>query len=91
MKKSIPSHEVTADYSYHMNGADHKNRDTADYTVSLKSNRFYMQIFCWLFDGILHAMCSVIKAVGSDKGTLGINTATSIWGDTSFKWTWEMI
>ena len=66
-KKSIPSHEVTTDYSYHMNGVDHKDRDTADWTVSLKSNRFYMRIFYWLFDGVLHAMYTIIKVVGSDK------------------------
>jgi hypothetical protein len=66
-RKSISSHEVTTDYSYHMNGVDHKDRDTADWMVSLKPNRFYLQIFYWLFDDILHAMYSVIKMVASDK------------------------
>ncbi len=37
-RKSVSSHKVTTDYSYHMNGVDHKDRDTADWTVSLKSN-----------------------------------------------------
>jgi hypothetical protein len=45
-KKSISSHAVTTDYSYHMNaGVDHKDRDTVDRTVSLKSNLFYLGIF----------------------------------------------
>ena len=65
-KKSIPRHGVTADCSHHMNGVDHKDRDTADWTVSLKSNRFYMRIFYWLFDGVLHAMYTIIKVVGRD-------------------------
>ena len=50
-----------------MNGVDHKDRDTADWTVSLKSNRFYLQIFCWLLDGVLHAMHTIIKVVARDK------------------------
>ena len=57
----------TSDYSYHMNGVDHKDRDTADWTVSLKSNWFYLRIFYWLFDGVLHAMYSIIKVVADDK------------------------
>jgi hypothetical protein len=65
-RKSISSHEVTTDYSYHMNGVDHKDRDTADWTVSLKSNRFYLRIFYWLFDGVLHAMYTIIKSVSCD-------------------------
>ena len=49
-----------------MNGVDHKDRDTADRTVSLKSNRFYLRIFYWLFDGVLHAMYSIIKVLAGD-------------------------
>jgi hypothetical protein len=66
-RKAIPSHAVVTDYSYHRNGVDHKDRDTADWTVSLKSNRFYLRIFYWLFDGVLHAMYTIIKVVASDK------------------------
>ena len=29
-RQPISSHGVTTDYSYHMNGVDHKDRDTAD-------------------------------------------------------------
>jgi hypothetical protein len=64
-RKLISCHEVTTDYSYNM--SDQKDRDTADWTVSLKSNRFYLRIFYWLFDGVLHAMYSIIKAVAHDK------------------------
>jgi hypothetical protein len=66
-RKPIASHAVVSDYSYHMNGMDHKDRDTADWTVSLKLNRFYLRIFYWLFDGVLYAMYSVIKVVASNK------------------------
>jgi hypothetical protein len=66
-RKSISSHEVTTDYSYNMSGGDQKDHDTADWTVSLKSNRFYLRIFYWLFDGVLHAMYSIIKVIACNK------------------------
>ena len=31
------------------------------------SNRFYLRIFYWLFNGVLHAMYSIIKVVADDK------------------------
>ena len=37
-----------------MNGVDRKDRDTADWTVSLKTNRYYLRIFFWLFDAVIH-------------------------------------
>jgi hypothetical protein len=35
-KEKIDFKSVTTDYSYHMNGVDHKDRDTADWMVLLK-------------------------------------------------------
>ena len=55
-KRKVVSHAVTSDYIEHFNGVDHKDRDTADWTVSLKSNRFYLRIFYWCLDSIIHAM-----------------------------------
>jgi hypothetical protein len=66
-RKQIPSHAITKDYALHMNGVDHKDRDTADWTVSVKTNRFYMRIFFWLIDGVLHAMYTILKAVVGDN------------------------
>jgi hypothetical protein len=50
-----------------MSGVDQKDRDTADLTVSLKLNGFYLRIFYWLFDGMLHTMYSIIKALVRNK------------------------
>jgi hypothetical protein len=50
-----------------VDGVDHKDRDAANWTASLKSNRFHAQIFCRLFCGVLRAMCTTIKVIGSDE------------------------
>jgi hypothetical protein len=64
---SISSHEIVSDYSKHMDGVDHKDRDTTDWTVSLKSNRWYLRIFYWLVNGTLNAAYCIILALATDK------------------------
>jgi hypothetical protein len=65
--KQIPSHAITRDYALHRNGVDHKDRDTADWTVLVKTNRV------WLIDGVLHAMYTIVKAtVGDSNSTLWV-------------------
>jgi hypothetical protein len=65
---SISSHELTTDFSYHMNGVDHKDIDTVDQMmVSLKLNQFYFRNFYWLFYSALHGMYSIIKVVACNK------------------------
>ena len=46
---------VVSEYTAHYSGVDHKDRDTADWTVSIRGARFYMRIFFWLLDGVIHA------------------------------------
>jgi hypothetical protein len=58
---------VTAEYAAHYSGVDHKDRDTADWTVSVRGTRFYMRIFFWVLDGVVHAMYCIIKYVAQDK------------------------
>jgi hypothetical protein len=65
-RQKISSHEIVSDYSKYMSGVDHKDRDTADWTVSLKSNRWYLRIFYWLIDGVLHAAYRIVVSVAKD-------------------------
>ena len=41
----IKSPEVQADYAKYMNGIDQCDHDTSDYSVSICTNRYYLQIF----------------------------------------------
>ena len=59
--KEIPVHEVVTDYNLYMGGVDAKDKDTADWSVSLKSLRFYLRIFYWQFDSVIHAMWVLVK------------------------------
>ena len=66
-KREIPSPLVGIDYSKHMNGVDRADRDTADYTVSLRSARYYLRIFYWLLDGVVHSMFIVTGMLLRDQ------------------------
>ena len=59
---------VTPEYAAHYSGVDHKDRDTADWTVSVRGSRFYMRIFFWLKDSVIHAMYCIVKFTGMQKG-----------------------
>jgi len=47
-----------------MKSTDHEACDTADWTISLKLNWFYLRILYWLLDSLLREMYSMVKAVG---------------------------
>jgi hypothetical protein len=49
-----------------MGGVDHKDQDTADWTVSLKSNRWCLRMFHWMIDGVLHGACRIVCSIASD-------------------------
>jgi Transposase IS4 len=68
-KVRIRSPRVVKDYQANMNGVDRKDRDTADWGTSIRTCRYYLRIFFWNIDGILHAMYCIIVFLGSEMST----------------------
>jgi hypothetical protein len=64
----IRSPIIVKDYQANMNGVDRKDRDTADWSTSIRTCRYYLRIFCWSLDGILHAMYCIILFLGTEIG-----------------------
>lgn len=52
------------DYSTYYNAVDRNDRDSADYTTSLQTNRWYLRIFFWVLDRVIHMVytCCVFCA-----------------------------
>ena len=48
------------DYAKHFNAVDQNDRDSADYTTSLKTHRWYLRIFFWLFDRVIHQLYVIV-------------------------------
>jgi len=61
----IPTHKVVEDYADKYGGVDRKDRDTSDWTISVRTNRFYLRIFFWQFDATIHLMYNVAIRIPS--------------------------
>eukprot|EP00956_Cyclotella_meneghiniana_P044563 scaffold323191_cov89-Cyclotella_meneghiniana.AAC.1 len=48
------------DYARHFNAVDRNDRDSADYTTSLRTNRWYLRVFFWLLDRVVHQLYVII-------------------------------
>jgi hypothetical protein len=61
----VPGPHVQADYVENFNAIDRNDRDSADYSTTICTNRYYIRIFCWTLDRVIHAMyvivCSLLK------------------------------
>ena len=56
----IPSHPVVHEYASNYGGVDRKDRDTSDWTTSIRTTRFYLRIFFWLLDATIHLMYNIV-------------------------------
>jgi hypothetical protein len=62
----IPGLRVHADYVENFNALDRNDRDSANYSTTICTNCYYIQIFCWALDRVIHAVyvivCNLSKA-----------------------------
>jgi hypothetical protein len=85
--------QAQIDYAEHYNGVDQNDRDSADYSTSIRTTRYYLRIFCWAKDCVLHA-CSVIVRWLADAGLgrkVGRCNAANITGVTTSKSTLALL
>jgi hypothetical protein len=47
----------------YFNGVDRNDRDSADFTTSLKTNRWYMRYYFYLLDRVVHAMYCIVTDI----------------------------
>ena len=45
-----------ADYVQHFDAIDRQDRDSADWSTSIRTDRYYLRIFFWLLDRVIHAV-----------------------------------
>jgi hypothetical protein len=65
LQKDISCPQVQQDYAKYFNGVDCNDRDSADYTTSLKTNRWYMRYYFYLLDRVIHAMYSIVMDIAT--------------------------
>jgi hypothetical protein len=65
-RDTIVAPQAQADYVTNYNAVDRNDRDSADYSTTIRTNRYYLRIFCWALDRVIHAayvvVCFLIKS-----------------------------
>jgi hypothetical protein len=56
----IDSPGARDDYAEFFNAVDRNDRDSSDYSTSIRTNRYYLRIFCWGLDRIIHCLFVVV-------------------------------
>jgi hypothetical protein len=46
---------------------DRKDRDTSDWTISVKSNRWYLRLYHWMFDAAIHSSYLLVVHIGNKR------------------------
>jgi hypothetical protein len=54
-KKEVDSPRVISSYASTYNGVDGKDRDTSDWTISVKNHRWYLRLYYWTVDAAIHS------------------------------------
>ena len=70
-RDTIVAPQAQADYVTNYNAVDRNDRDSADYSTTIRTNRYYLRIFCWALDRVIHAayvvVCFLIKSDNGQK------------------------
>ena len=65
-RDTVAAPRAQADYVANYNAVDRNDRDSADYSTTIRTNRYYLRIFCWALDRVIHAayvvVCFLIKS-----------------------------
>jgi hypothetical protein len=58
---------VRRDYAQFMSGVDRNDRESADYSTSIRTNRWYLRIFFWVLDRVIFS-CYIIAVYLASSG-----------------------
>jgi hypothetical protein len=69
---TISAPQAQADYVANYNAIDRNDWDSADYSTTICTNQYYLRIFCWALDRVIHAaytvLCFLIKSdIGQEQ------------------------
>jgi len=67
MRVEITGPRAQKEYIDHFNAVDRNDRDSADYSTSIRTNRYYIRIFCWVLDRVVHTCYVIVIWCGMSK------------------------
>jgi hypothetical protein len=66
----IAAPRAQQDYVKYFNAVDRNDHDSADYSTSICTNHYYLLIFGWILDRVIHAMmlwCIIWQTLGFER------------------------
>jgi hypothetical protein len=63
----VDSPRVISSYSSTYNGVDRKDRDTSDWTISVKSHRWYLRLYYWMVDAAIHSSYLLVVHIANKR------------------------
>ncbi len=76
-RDTIAARRAQVDYVANYNAIDRNDRDSADYSTTLRTNRYYLRIFCWALDRVITLY--MLLCVFLSKVTLDKKSGNGIW------------
>jgi hypothetical protein len=70
MKKEANSPRVIFSYASTYNGVDRKDRDTSNWTISVKSHRWYLRLYYWMIDAAIHSSYLLVVHIGNKRAEI---------------------
>ena len=64
-RDTLAAPRAQRDYVTFFNAVDRNDRDSADYSTTIKTMRYYLRIFCWVLDRVVHTIFVVVVALAS--------------------------
>jgi hypothetical protein len=89
-RREVSSPKVINTYNANYNGVDRKDRDTADWSISLKSNRWYLRVYYWMLDSVIHAAFLVVSEVGKKRSEREPDHPWAKYGKKGGRWKFQL-
>ena len=92
-REVIEGPRAQRDYITFFNAVDRSDRDSADWSTSIRTNRYYIRILCWVLDlWCTHSLLWLcIASTAESESLAGKNISTNTLDARIFKLTWVLI
>jgi hypothetical protein len=68
--KEVNSPRVISSYSSTYNGVDRKDRETSDWTISVKSHRWYLRLYYRMVDAAIHSSHLLVVHIANKRAEI---------------------
>jgi len=67
LRVALSAPRIKADNAKHLNAVDRNDRDSADYSCSIRTSRWYLRIVFWLLDRVVYSSFIIVCALSQDN------------------------